>query len=46
VAGNTTAKHDMKNHEMANHDMKNHDMKNGCCCCSDSCEMKPSQSGF
>ena len=44
TAGNTTAKHDMKN--MKNHDTKNHDLENGCCCCSDSCEMKPTKSGF
>jgi hypothetical protein len=37
MANNMTANHDMKN--MKNHDMKNHDMKDGCCCCSDSCDM-------
>ena len=42
MAGDMKANHDTKNMK----DMKNHDMKNGCCCCSDSCEMKPTQSGF
>lgn len=40
MANNMTAKHDMKKH-----DQKNHDMKDGCCCCSDSCEMKVKQAG-
>jgi len=40
MATNMTAKHEVKNH-----DKKNHDMKNGCCCCSDSCEMKVKQAG-
>ena len=42
MAGDMKANHDMKNMK----DMKNHDMKNGCCCCSDSCEMKLTQVGF